>query len=227
MICARLEGKKGLSFAALTLESVVKQSQHPILKIDRLDAIESGLQLIVLLYPASRSIRDEFLHGFAVALRRKRLEFAFHDARLGAGYLGMAFLVAPDIARQRIPDHRQLAAGALAVVPARHDDLCVDGDLDVADAATATFLNIGRLATETDFGGAGVAGGGAVRRRAATAQLVVQLVCRLPLDIEIGIAFRRNDFGCRGAAEEKGNHCKGDGKAYITQRKRHSELNLC
>lgn len=226
-ISARVKGKRGLSFAAFALESVVEQSQHAILKIDRLDAIESGLQLVMLLYSASRLLRNEFLHRLAIALPRQCLEFALHGARLGSGDLGMALLVAPDIARQRIPDHRQLAACAFAVGPTRHDDLCVDGDLDVADAAAAIFLDIGCLTAEADLGSTGMAGGRAVRRRAAAAQFIVQLVGRLSLDVEIGIAFRCNDFGSRGAAEQKGNHGKGDGKAHITQRKRHSELNLC
>ncbi len=52
---------------------------------------------------------------------------------------------------------RQLFAGAVAVSPARQNDLRVNGHLCAGDAAAAIALHVGRLAAEADFRGAGVA----------------------------------------------------------------------
>lgn len=98
--------------------------------------------------PACRYLGHQFLHGFAIGLRRQRRYLALHAARLGPGDLGVAFLVPLDVARQRVPDHRQLGAGAAVIVPAQQDDLRMHGDAGGADAAAAVFLDIGGIAAE-------------------------------------------------------------------------------
>jgi len=70
----------------------------------------------------------------------------------------MAFFVALNVARECIPDHRELFAGAFAVCPARQDNLRMDRYLGVANLALAARLDIGGVAAKTDFGRAGMAG---------------------------------------------------------------------
>jgi hypothetical protein len=50
---ARKQIEKALFFAGSTVDSIIQQPQHSLLKIDRLDPVESRLLPVVLLYTAS------------------------------------------------------------------------------------------------------------------------------------------------------------------------------
>ena len=152
---------------------------------------------------------DRSFHLFAVEAGIEILQRLFELAGILSGDLGVALLVSLDVALQRIPDQHHVALGALAVGPARQDELGVKLDARILDLATPVRqLLIADRAAEFHPGRAGMTHVRVGGRRTAAGELAVEVVGGAAADIEILVGFRDDRLRRADGRQQNGeNEC--------------------
>src|SRR5690606_928778 len=116
-------------------------------------------------------------------------QFALQVARIAAGDLRMALLVALDVGGKRVPDETQVLLGAAPIAPARQDQMGAQRYLGVSNGASVAAFDIGHFAAELELGCSRMAMAGRIGQRAALLQLEIEFLGRLAADAEIAVGL--------------------------------------
>ena len=137
LITGRKSGRRQPAFLD-ALDAVAQQPQDAAFEIDAFDAVEPQLRLVV---PGEQPAVISAAFAFA-AVRRSSADSSPsarpRAARMVLGDHDMAFLVALDVGRQRVPDQPTSGLGLARPAPPRKDHLGLDRHGGLGDAAGAS-----------------------------------------------------------------------------------------